>query len=66
MLQVNDLNLPLSQNQLVVTRLLSLIREDDRYWCKDLLAEGKGQARRELLKLKVTLNLSSVKTIAIK
>ena len=51
--QVNDLNLPLKHNQLVVARFISLIREDARYWCRDLLAEGKRDVRREILLQKV-------------
>ena len=54
MLQVKDLNLPMKHNQLVVARFISLIREDERYWCRDLLAEGKEYVRNEVLKLKVS------------
>ena len=47
------MDLPLMQNQLLVVRYISLIREDERYWCRDLLAEGKGQQRWDILNSKV-------------
>lgn len=52
-LQVRELNLPLKHNQLVVVRFISQIRDDDRFWCKDLLAEGMTKRRWEILTTKV-------------
>jgi hypothetical protein len=47
------LNLPLKHNQLVVAQFISLIRVDDCYWCKDLLAAENNESRQKILKLEV-------------
>ena len=52
-MQVKDLNLPLKHNQLVVANFISQIREDDCYWCKELLAAENNERRKEILKMKV-------------
>ncbi len=52
-MQVKDLNLPLKHNQLTVAKFIGQIREEDCYWCKDLLAAENNEGRQEVLKLEV-------------
>lgn len=51
--QVKELGLPLKHNKLSVMRFFTLIRDDDRYWCKDLLTEERDSLRWKILTLKV-------------
>ena len=53
MKQIKQLDLPVKHNQLIVARIFSEIREDNRYWCRDLLSEGKRSYRWKLLNTKV-------------
>jgi len=50
---VKELDLPLKHNQLIVAKHFSLMRENSRYWCKDLLAEEKAVERLKILKVTI-------------
>ena len=52
--QVSELDLPVKHTQLVVMRYISVIREDGRYWCRDLLAENRSKRRWQILTSKVS------------
>ena len=52
---MKELNLPLKHNQLIVARNFGLMREDDRYWCKDLISEGMADHRWMLLTAEVRI-----------
>ena len=52
--QVSELDLPVKHTQLVVMRYISVIREDGRYWCRDLLAETRSKRRWQILTSKVS------------
>ena len=58
---MRELNVPLKHNQLVVVRFISLIRDDDRFWCRDLLAEGMIERRWEILTTKVCVTAMNYK-----
>ena len=51
------MDLPLRFNQALVMKHFSQMREDDRYFCPELLAEGKKAERLELLKSVLVLRL---------
>lgn len=53
----------MKHNQLLVVRYISVIRDDERYWCSDLLAEGKGWQRRDILTTKVRICTCHLSTI---
>jgi hypothetical protein len=55
LLQVRDLALPVKHNQSLVTKVFNHFRDDDRYWCKELLKEGRMDERLSILK-RVSLN----------
>ena len=46
---MQELDLPLRFNQAVVMKHFSRMREDSRYVCQELLAEGKKNERLKLL-----------------
>ena len=52
--QVSELDLPLKHTQLVVMRYISVIRDDGRYWCRDLLAETRSKRRWQILTTEVS------------
>lgn len=56
--QVRELDLPLKHNQITVVKFITLIRDDERYWCNELFAEGKSERRWEILTTKVILSLT--------
>lgn len=47
--QVRELDLPLRFNQALVTKQFNQMREDECYFCHELLAEGKEEDRLNLL-----------------
>ncbi len=47
--QVRELDLPMKRSQVIVARTFNEIREDSRYWCSDLLSEGKRSLRKNIL-----------------
>lgn len=57
---MKELDLPLKRNQLIVAKFISQIREDDAYWCKELLAAENNMSRQEILTLKVKNYSSSI------
>ena len=40
----------MKHNQNLVAKVFNNMRDDDRYWCKELLREGKMDERLKLLK----------------
>ena len=43
------MGLPLKHNQLIVAKFFSHIRDDDHFWCKDFISEGKEGLRWDML-----------------
>ena len=46
---MRELDIPLKHYQLILTRTFTSMREDENYWCHDLLLESKKSYREQLL-----------------